>query len=164
MADYDREIVNLAQQILGQRKPKVSPPLELEVLPAEPQLPEQPAPEAPLQEPETTIEASSTLVGVAAVSEPPQAPVVAVNGLPNEPVHKEIRTAAELAQMIEAGLARHPHCPRRGFEVTVYGATPWRAMLLIKPAAGPVRNPQEWRDLTEQLAERLRGQYDLSWR
>ena len=28
-------------------------------------------------------------------------------------------------------------------------------MLTITPAAGPVRDPQEWRDLTEELAERL---------
>jgi hypothetical protein len=45
-----------------------------------------------------------------------------------------------------------------------YGTTLWRAMLMIKPAAGPVRNPQEWRDLTEELAERLRKRYDLAWR
>jgi hypothetical protein len=48
--------------------------------------------------------------------------------------------------------------------VTVYGATLWRAMLTITPAAGPVRNPQEWRDLTDELAERLRKHYDLKWR
>jgi hypothetical protein len=48
--------------------------------------------------------------------------------------------------------------------VTVYGASLWRAMLTITPAAGPVRNAKEWRDLTEDLAERLRNRYDLAWR
>jgi hypothetical protein len=54
--------------------------------------------------------------------------------------------------------------PAKGFVVTVYGATHWRAMSTIKPAAGPIRNPREWRDLTEELAERLRKRYDLAWR
>jgi hypothetical protein len=46
--------------------------------------------------------------------------------------------------------------------VTVYGGSHWRAMLTIAPAAGPVRNPGEWRDLTNDLAERLRKHYDLA--
>ena len=77
---------------------------------------------------------------------------------------KETKTAEELAQMIEADLAKHPECPPKGFVVTVYGATHWRAMLTIKPAAGPVRNGREWWDLTDELAERLRKHYDLAWR
>jgi hypothetical protein len=79
-------------------------------------------------------------------------------------VPKEAKTALDLAQMIEADLARHPYCPNKGFVVTVYGASLWRAMLTITPAAGPVRNAKEWRDLTEDLAERLRNRYDLAWR
>jgi len=35
-------------------------------------------------------------------------------------------------------------------------------MLTIMPAAGGVRNPREWRDLTDDLAERLRAHYDLA--
>jgi hypothetical protein len=76
---------------------------------------------------------------------------------------KELKTAAELAQMIELDLAHHPDCPHNGFRVTVYGATHWRAMLTITPAAGRVRNPQQWRNLTDELAERLRQRYDLAW-
>ena len=52
---------------------------------------------------------------------------------------------------------------RAGFKVTVYGGSYWRAMLTITPAAGGVRNPQEWRDLTNDLAERLRKHYDLAF-
>jgi len=81
-----------------------------------------------------------------------------------EDQQKQTKTAAELAEMIEADLACHPNCPKAGFRVTVYGWTYWRAMLTITPAAGPVRNPQEWRDLTEDLAERLRKRYDLAWK
>jgi hypothetical protein len=76
---------------------------------------------------------------------------------------RQTKTAAELAELIESDLARHPDCPKRGFRVTVYGGSHWRAMLTITPAAGPVRNPGEWRDLTNDLAERLRRRYDLAW-
>jgi hypothetical protein len=130
VAEYDKQIVNLAQQILGLGHPKSDPPLA--------------DPKARQQAPENTVEARPDPTNV--------------------PKGKETKTAAELAQMIEADLAKHPECPRTGFQVTVYGTTLWRAMLTIKPAAGPVRNPQEWRDLTEELAERLRKRYDLAWR
>jgi hypothetical protein len=126
----DREIVNLAQQLLGQRRSTADlPPGPAEV-----------HPEVELIE--TTGEARPDRTDV----------------------HKEIKTAAELAQMIEADLAKHPDCPKNGFRVTVYGTTLWRAMLTITPAAGPIRNPQEWRDFTEELAERIRKRYDLAWR
>jgi hypothetical protein len=75
---------------------------------------------------------------------------------------KQLKTAAELAEMIERDLASHPDCPKAGFRVTVYGWPAWRAMLTITPAAGAVRNPREWRDLTTELAERLRKRYDLA--
>jgi hypothetical protein len=65
--------------------------------------------------------------------------------------------------MIEFDLARRPDCPKAGFRVTVYGWPYWQAMLTITPAAGGVRNPQEWRDLTSELAERLRKRYNLAW-
>jgi hypothetical protein len=76
---------------------------------------------------------------------------------------KESKTAAELAIMIETDLAQHPECPRSGFRITVYGATHWRAMLTITPAAGGLRDPHRWRDMTDELAERLRQRYDLAW-
>lgn len=75
---------------------------------------------------------------------------------------KQIKTAEELAEMIETDLTRHPDCPKAGFRVTVYGWPYWQAMLTIEPAAGRVRNPREWRDLTSELAERLRKRYDLA--
>jgi hypothetical protein len=129
VAEDENHIVNLAQQILGQRQPKSElPPSE---------------PKAEQRAPELTVEARADRTDV--------------------PVAKETKTAAELAQMIEADLANHPDCPKNGFRVTVYGTTLWRAMLTITPAAGPIRNPQEWRALTEELAERLRKHYDLAW-
>jgi hypothetical protein len=65
--------------------------------------------------------------------------------------------------MIEQDLARHPDCPKAGFRVTVYGGSHWRAMLTITPAAGGIRNAGEWRDLTDELVERLRKRYDLAF-
>jgi hypothetical protein len=146
VAEYDKEIISLAQQIIGKQQPKSAPP------PAEPEpplaAPPDPKPPAP--------------VGLAAEAradarQEPASPAAL-------PAGRETKTAEELARMIEADLAKHPNCPRKGLVVTVYGTTLWRAMLMITPAAGPVRNPQEWRDLTEQLAERLRQRYDLAWR
>ena len=92
-------------------------------------------------------------------TEAPGSPASSRPGLPR----KELKSAAELAEMIERDLAQHPDCPHNGFRVTVYGATHWRAMLTITTAAGRVRNPQQWRDLTDELAERLRQRYDLAW-
>ena len=112
------------------------------------------------------------------VSEPKMPPVVARDSRVSEssppevanlePIERiaqqrQLRTAAELAEMIELDLARHPDCPKEGFRVTVYGGSHWRAMLTITPAAGGIRNPQEWRDLTNDLAERFRKGYDLAW-
>jgi hypothetical protein len=79
-----------------------------------------------------------------------------------ETPQRQRKTAAELAEMIEQDLARHPDCPKAGFRVTVYGGSYWRAMLTITPAAGGIRNPEEWRDLTNEFAERLRKRYDLA--
>jgi hypothetical protein len=57
-----------------------------------------------------------------------------------EAQQRQLKTAAELAEMIEFDLARHPDCPKAGFRVTVYGWPYWRTMLTITPAAGRVRN------------------------
>ena len=76
---------------------------------------------------------------------------------------RQRKMPAELAKMIEMDLARHPDCPQAGFRVTVYGWPRWRAMLTIEPAAGGIRNPQDWRELTQELAERLRKRYDVAW-
>lgn len=91
---------------------------------------------------------------------PPEAP----DATPSEGAiqQRELKTADELARMIETDLARHPDCPAAGFRVTVYGWPHWRAMLTIAPAAGAVHHPQEWRNLTNDLADRLRKRYDLA--
>jgi hypothetical protein len=94
------------------------------------------------------------------LSESPQPPRLSKPS----PQPREFRTAAELAAMIEMELAQHPQSPTNGLRITVYGgANNWRAMLSIMPAAGPVRDPQALRDLTDQLAERLLRRYDLAW-
>jgi hypothetical protein len=94
-------------------------------------------------------------------SSPPTAPYPEASE--GEARQKQRKTAAELAEMIEQDLARHPDCPKAGFRVTVYGGSHWRAMLTITPAAGGIRNPGEWRDLTNEFVERLRKRYDLTW-
>ena len=94
----------------------------------------------------------------------PESPLTAPSQAPEgRNQQKQLKTAAELAEMIELDLAHHPDCPKAGFRVTVYGWPRWRAMLTIEPAAGGVQNPREWRELTQELAERLRKRYDLVW-
>jgi hypothetical protein len=110
---------------------------------------------------ETTGEGQGTTAPVRGFSENPlSAPLQPPQGRNQR---KQFKTAAELAEMIELDLSRHPDCPKAGFRVTVYGWPRWRAMLTIEPAAGGVRNPQEWRELAQELAERLRKRYDLAW-
>ena len=96
---------------------------------------------------------------VSEISPPAAANLEPVEGVAQQ---RQPKTAVELAEMIELDLARHPDCPKDGFKVTVYGGSHWRAMLTITPAAGRVRDPQEWRDLTNELAERLRKRYELA--
>lgn len=76
---------------------------------------------------------------------------------------KELKLASELAALIEHDLTQSPGCPSEGLRVTIYGVTPWQAMLTIGPRAGAVREPQKWRDLTRTIADRLRERYDLAW-
>ena len=174
MAEYDKEIVDLAQHVFGQHPS--NPGLPLTEAEAQPPTPEVRAEDrsAPTVPPETNLD-QQTLgppPSIPDLAQPQpetsqQANEVKAEAPPDPPKGsegKQTKTAEELAAMIEADLAKHPECPRKGFQVTVYGTTLWRAMLTIKPAAGPVRNPQEWRDLTEDLADRLRERYDLAWR
>jgi hypothetical protein len=74
-----------------------------------------------------------------------RSPPDALNAESSEGVkrQKELKTAVELARMIEVDLAGHPDCPEAGFRVTVYGWPHWRAMLTIAPAAGRVRDPYD---------------------
>lgn len=77
---------------------------------------------------------------------------------------RQWKKAAELAAVIEHDLAQHPDSPKQGLRVTVYGGgADWRAMLMFLPAAGPVRNAQQLREVTEHLAEGLRQRYSLAW-
>ena len=108
MTEYNKEIIGLAKQILG-----------------EPQSISDPRPVHPTAQPSV-----------------PEIKVEAPQGSADVSQAKEAKTAAELAQMIEADLSKHPDCPTKGFVVTVYGAILWRAMLMITPAAGPVRIPR----------------------
>jgi hypothetical protein len=152
------------------------------------QQPDNPAKDAPAKPP-ADIKLSqpqpSRPVAAPAPSEPPLSKAGASEPLPPEPheisakvlsesprppaasrtlpPRKEVRRAAELAAMIAQDLSQHPDAPKQGLRVTVYGGTDWRAMLTIMPAAGRVRDPQVLRDLTNELAARLRQHYDMAW-
>jgi hypothetical protein len=116
------------------------------------------------------VEAKATPPSLSIAAQPSATMTEAVANSPMPPEawkntsaqRKELKTAAELASMIERDLMLHSDCPKTGLKVTVYGFTNWRAMLTIAPAAGRVSEPQKWRDLTDEFAERLRHRYDLT--
>lgn len=68
---------------------------------------------------------------------------------------------AEMAGIILRTLRAIDGCPKQGFEVTVYGAHPWNAMLRIAPAAGPLHDAPAWRERVRDMVPRLREQYKL---
>ena len=72
----------------------------------------------------------------------------------------EIKTAEELAAMIQADLSKMDGCPQQGITVTVYGI-PWKAMLTFGVAAGPVRNKAELQIFFKAITERLQRLYDV---
>jgi hypothetical protein len=74
---------------------------------------------------------------------------------------KEMKTAEELAAMIQADLSKMDGCPQQGVKVTVYGI-PWKAMLTFGAAAGPVRNKGELQRFFEIITERLQRLYDVT--
>jgi hypothetical protein len=161
VADDDNgdDRITLAQQIFGRaagaaRKP---PPLPASASPLPPTPKASPTPKPPpVPKPSPVAEEDADADGF---SPPPVAKPAYTEESAAQP--KELKTAVELANMIELDLARHPDCPGDGFRVTVYGGSHWRAMLTIAPAAGGIRNAAEWRALTDDLAERLRARYDL---
>ena len=74
---------------------------------------------------------------------------------------KEMKTAEELAAMIQADLSKMDGCPQQGINVIVYGI-PWKAMLMFGAEAGPVRNRAELQRFFEAIVERLQRLYDVS--
>jgi hypothetical protein len=108
MADDDSDgyKITLAQQIFGKAAAILgSNPLEPKANDVEAQVPPTPARDIP-----PLGESSSP--GFSATGE-------------GEAEQKQLKTATELAEMIEYDLARHPDCPKAGFRVTVYGWPYW---------------------------------------
>jgi len=171
----------LVASALQPTAPKAPPAEEAEPIPAQ-TAPVAPPVQATATETRAPIEDAAPVTSMAApVAEavppsaeedaiPPETPEVVAGvespmppDMPKTLPHKELKTAAELAAMIEFDLAQLPEAPGQGLRVTVYGATHWRAMLTILPAAGSVRDPQQLRNITDLLADRLRQHYDLAW-
>jgi hypothetical protein len=69
---------------------------------------------------------------------------------------------SEIADVILRALKGIDGCPAAGFEVIVYGARPWNAMLRIAPAAGAVPDAAAWRQRVQDMVQLLRHQYELS--
>lgn len=72
------------------------------------------------------------------------------------------RPAGEIADIILKELRSVDGVPERGFLVTVYGANPWNAMLTISPEAGRIKDAPVWRKRVQEIAIRLRGNFDIA--
>jgi hypothetical protein len=83
------------------------------------------------------------------------------HGLPLPARAKEKRTAEELAAMIHHDLSQIEGCPQRGVKVTVYGLSPWNALLTFGVDACPVRNSADLQALCDVITERLKRLYDV---
>jgi hypothetical protein len=71
------------------------------------------------------------------------------------------RSPSEMADIILRALKAIEGCPKQGFEVIVYGARPWNAMLRITPAVGQLSDAQAWRARVRDMVPLLREQYDV---
>jgi hypothetical protein len=71
------------------------------------------------------------------------------------------RSPSEMADIILRALRAIEGCPKQGFEVIVYGARPWNAMLRITPAVGQLSDAQAWRARVRDMVPLLREQYDV---
>ena len=74
---------------------------------------------------------------------------------------KEEKTAEELSAMIHDDLSMIDGCPTRGVKVTVYGISPWNALLTFGVDAGPVPNKADLQAFCEIITERLKRLYDI---
>jgi hypothetical protein len=74
---------------------------------------------------------------------------------------KEKKTAEELAAMILHDLSQIEGCPKRGVKVTVYGLSPWNALLMFGVDAGPVPNKADLQAFCEIITERLKRLYEV---
>jgi hypothetical protein len=81
------------------------------------------------------------------------------HGLARPTPVKEKKTAEELAAMILHDLSQIEGCPKRGVKVTVYGLSPWNALLMFGVDAGPVPNKADLQAFCEIITERLKRLY-----
>jgi hypothetical protein len=170
----DWSLVNFAKQVFGAKTaaPEVGfnfvepPPAEEEQAASTAAETEKVA--APENDPAPTPDQAAGAEDPAETGETPAIAVTEAQDLP-APVatqvatesKRQLRTAAEMADIIMNALRAVDGVPERGFVVTVYGSRPWNAMLTIKPEAGRIKDVQLWRQRVQDIGARLRRDFDL---
>src|ERR1700737_3303778 len=71
------------------------------------------------------VEAPPIIEGDSRAGENPPSAAVKAEAVERIAQPRQLKTAAELAKMIELDLASHPDFPKAGFRVTVYGGSHW---------------------------------------
>ena len=126
------------------------------------------------QPPMTSNAAPPAPIVVSSKSEPKSEPKSAPppqTALPDEPQkksqtettsNKKLRTPNELANLVMTTLREVGDCPPKGFVVTIYGSNPWNAMLMIRPEAGTRIDRSLWISRVQDIAARLRNEFDIA--
>jgi hypothetical protein len=76
---------------------------------------------------------------------------------------RQRRTPEQMADIVLNALRTVPGVQDRGFVVTVYGTNPWNAMLTVNPEAGPIKDAPLWRTRVQDIAVRLREEFDVMY-
>jgi hypothetical protein len=99
------------------------------------------------------------------VAEPePEQPAKAVEPVQAEssrPVVPRLRTAVEIQDMILGAIATIPKAPKKGMVITVYGYSPWNAMVTFAPGSTDSATAATIQKVLDTVVDRLRPEIDI---
>jgi hypothetical protein len=75
--------------------------------------------------------------------------------------NKQIRSADQIHAFILSAMLEIPDFPKKGVAITVYGLSPWNAVLTFAPGSTSSKNAGAYRDALSDIVEKLRTQFDL---
>jgi hypothetical protein len=70
-------------------------------------------------------------------------------------------TAVEIQDLILSALTTFPDAPKKGMTITVYGYTPWNAMVTFAPGSVNSATASTIRSMLQRIVERLREQIEI---
>jgi hypothetical protein len=113
------------------------------------------------EDPDQAVETEQIAATETAVTDVEDVPSLEATESETSTKERQSRTPSELADIILNAIRTDVGFPERGFVVTVYGASPWNAMLTIKPEAGSIKDARRWRERVQDIGARLRRDFDV---